>query len=297
MEERNLELDDDGKIRLNKRTIGSIAGEDAIPASEDENEIVLDVPDFDEEGAQQPSEEDAAAKLRAREEERSTRKARAAAMLGEADALFAAGELYAAGEKYLDSAQLDGSGWRAWFGVVRVQTKDFTDFSEIYDCEAAYDKAFRRMGKADRAALAETYVPALGAYADELHEKRTAEEEKDTAFREEHAPAAKQGFSAAVKFFAAAGVAFVACLVAAIVLWCSITAISGSGILIGAIVCTVAAAVAFVFTALAAKRFFLARALVSMCARPGSTDAGARAAALAEEEELVRSIIEHFKKE
>ena len=100
-----------------------------------------------------------------------------------------------------------------------------------------------------------------------------------------------------VKFFAAAGVAFVACLVAAIVLWCSITAISGSGILIGAIVCTVAAAVAFVFTALAAKRLFLARSLVSMCARPGSTDAGARAAALAEEEELVRSIIEDFKKE
>ena len=40
-------------------------------------------------------------------------------------------------------------------------------FSGIYDCEQAYDKAFRRMEAEDRAQLAEKYVPKLEAKAAE----------------------------------------------------------------------------------------------------------------------------------
>ena len=43
MEERNLELDDDGKIKLRKRSEGDVA--EALPEEEGDG-IVLDVPDF-----------------------------------------------------------------------------------------------------------------------------------------------------------------------------------------------------------------------------------------------------------
>lgn len=78
----------------------------------------------------------------------------------------------APGEKYLDSAALYGANWRPWFGVVRVQTKDFTDFAGIYDCENAYERAFKRMPKAEREALAEKYVPSLTVRAEECGRAR-----------------------------------------------------------------------------------------------------------------------------
>ena len=291
MEERNLELAAGGKIKLKKRNEQTVAEIE----SESGDEIVLDVPDFKGFEGEEPSvEEKTVQTLHAREEERAGRKGRAERLLAEADALYEAGDRYAAGEKYVDSAMQDRANWRAWFGVVRVQTKDLTDFSEIYDCETAYNAAFRFMPREERLALAERYVPRLTEQADALHEKSAEAEAEDARLREERAPAAKREFSAAVKFLAAVGVAFVACLAAAIVLWCSITVVSGSGILIGAIVCTVLAAVALVFTALAAKRFILARAAHTGCARPGSTDAGRRAAELTAEEELIRSVAADF---
>ncbi len=291
MEERNLELDDDGKVKLRKRTEEDLAKE----APEAEEEIVLDIPDFEGFQEEEAAEEEKAVQaLHAREAEQEKKKERAARLLGEADKLFEEGDVYAAGEKYLDSAAQNRADWRAWFGVVRVQTKDFTDFSEIYDCEAAYDAAFRRMGKQERAALAERYVPSLQAHAEKLRAESEELFREDARLREERAPAAKKAFSAAVKWFAVSAAALLAFLVAAIVLWCSISAVWDGNYLIGAAVCTGAAVLAVIPAALTARRLAQAGAQRRMCARPGSTEAGKRAEALSEEEELVRSVIEDF---
>lgn len=235
---------------------------------------MLDVPDFKGfEGEEPSAEEKTVQTLHAREEERAGRKGRSERLLAEADALYEAGDRYAAGEKYVDSAMQDRANWRAWFGVVRVQTKDLTDFSEIYDCETAYNAAFRFMPREERLALAERYVPRLTEQADALHEKSAEAEAEDARLREERAPAAKREFSAAVKFLAAVGVAFVACLAAAIVLWCSITVVSGSGILIGAIVCTVLGGCRARFHGAGGKAVYPCARGAYGCARPGSTDA------------------------
>ena len=53
MEERNLELDDDGKIKLRKRNEGDVAVD--LP-EEDDDGIVLDVPDL--KGFEEEKEED-----------------------------------------------------------------------------------------------------------------------------------------------------------------------------------------------------------------------------------------------
>ena len=293
MEERDLELDDDGKIKLKKTAEGEALAEE----TDSGDEIVLNVPDFSGFSEEEPSAEvQAEQTLRAREEERDKRRERAEALLAEAEALLAKGEYDAAGEKFLDSAALYGADWRPWFGVVRVQTKELTDFSEIYDCEQAYDKALRRMSREDRAALAAKYAPGIDAQADALREESERAAREDARLREERLPAAKREFAASVKRFIGAGASLLLCLAIAVVLWCSITAVAGSGILIGAIACTVLAAVFLVFTALATKRFVLARTALSACTVPGKTEEGRHAAALAEEEALLRSVAEDLRK-
>ena len=157
MEERNLELDDDGKIKLRKRSEGDVA--EALPEEEGDG-IVLDVPDFKEFEEEKDDGDDRLVQgSEAWEEELRRRKAESEKVYEAGEALFAAGDYDGAGEKFLDSAALYGANWRPWFGVVRVQTKDFTDFTGIYDCENAYERAFKRMPKAERAKLAEKYVP------------------------------------------------------------------------------------------------------------------------------------------
>lgn len=115
---------------------------------EDDDGIVLDVPDL--KGFEEEKEEDDERLVQgsdAWEAELRRRKAESEKVFGEGEALFAAGDYDGAGEKYLDSAALYGANWRPWFGVVRVQTKDFTDFAGIYDCENAYERAFKRMAE------------------------------------------------------------------------------------------------------------------------------------------------------
>ena len=77
MEERNMELDDDGKIKLKK------TGEDLLadPAPEDAgDDIVIEVPDFEnfrqEDGRVGLSDEELAAKAREKEERAAQKKTR-----------------------------------------------------------------------------------------------------------------------------------------------------------------------------------------------------------------------------
>ena len=132
--------------------------------------------------------------------------------------------------------------------------------------------------------------------SDALREESERAAREDARLREERLPAAKREFAASVKRFIGAGASLLLCLAIAVVLWCSITAVAGSGILIGAIACTVLAAVFLVFTALATKRFVLARTALSACTVPGKTEEGRHAAALAEEEALLRSVAEDLRK-
>ena len=111
MEERNLEMDDDGKIKLRKSS--SVLPEEK---AEEEGEIVIDVPDFEqfksEDNRVGLSEEELAAKAAARERQSLDKKEQAEALFFEAEKLFAEGDADGAGEKYLDSAALYGADWR-----------------------------------------------------------------------------------------------------------------------------------------------------------------------------------------
>ena len=190
MEERNLELDDDGKIRI--RTGGALPQEGE---REEDGEIVIETPAFEGESAEkseQYSEEDYLRRRAAREQEESARRDRARALCEEGEALLADGKYDEAGVCFLDSAALGGSDWRPWFGVVRVHTRDLTDFSQVYDCEQAYDKALRRMSREARAAIAERYVPSLRAQADALAEQSAALSEQDERERTDERRADKK---------------------------------------------------------------------------------------------------------
>lgn len=282
MEERSLELDDDGKIRL-RRT-----GEEAGEVSADD--IVIDIPDY--KGFE---EEEAGARFLAREGER--RRAGAQAMLAEADELFAAGDLLGAGEKYLDCAALDRADWRPWFGVVRVQTKDFTEFTGIYDCEQAYDKAFRRMKAEDKQALAEKYVPELSRKADECGRLSEEYNKQDVARRESERAGIVADFYKQMRLLIVFGVLFAAFLIAAISLAPFVRSVPNNSILIPCILCFVAALALFVAVCAFLKRFLTANHRRSQNLRAGTTDAGDKARQYAETEELIRSIIDDMTKE
>lgn len=295
MEERNLELDDDGKIRLKKNR------EDFITAEEKDGEdgaIVIEVPDFKDFRAEENrvglSDEELAAKAKEREEKTAERKSGAEKLLEEADALFEAGDLDGAGEKYLDSASEYGADWRPWFGVVRVQTKDFTDFSEIYDCEKAYDRAFRRMSKEERAALAEKYVPSMERIVQETAQESEKLFEKDKAEREASRGGLEKEYKTRLKTAIVFAALFVIFAVACGVLASFISAVPGMQILVPSIVCGVAALILLFIAAAALKKFVSSYRALSANAREGTTEAGKKASELSSYAELVRSVIDDF---
>lgn len=296
MEERNLELDDDGKIKIRKNA-------EAVPAPEEESaegEIVIDVPDFEgfreEQEGGLTSDAELARRSEERERERAEKKQLAERTYEEAEKLFAAGDLDGAGEKFLDSASLYGGDWRAWFGVVRVQTKDLTDFSGIYDCEQAYDKAFRRMTAEDRHALAEKYAERLKARAAELEKERESYSAEDDALREKERPAVLAACKKAILLFTCFLVAFAACIAAGSVFSGLVYDYEGNTFLILTILCFALALGLFVAVVAFGKRLVVTRIERSKNLRAGTTSAGEKARICAEEEELILSIVEDMTK-
>lgn len=295
MEERNLDLDDNGKIRLRKNA-GVLPAEEGSP-----DEIIVDIPDFPSLEGEEPEEAAFVAPAPADAEagyaaEREDRRARARRLYEEAEELYASGDLDAAGEKYLDSGALYGADWRPWFGVVRVQTRDFTDFSAIYDCQQAYDKALRRMKPEERAAIAACYVPRLEQTADECAVRQEQLSAEDERIRAEARPAVRREYRVALRLFAAVLLLFAAFAVAGGVLAGLINLVPGLQILIPAVVCLAVALVLLVVLAVCTNRFVRARIAKSRNARAGSTPQGEEARICAEAEEIVRSIIEDFTK-
>ena len=308
MEERNLDLNDDGKIRLRK--YGEGAPEGGAPGEGSPDEIIVDVPDFPSADPFAEGEEDelareegvraahaADAQMRAAyEAEREGRRLRARRLYDEAERLYAAGDLDAAGEKYLDSGALYGADWRPWFGVVRVQTRDFTDFSAIYDCQQAYDKALRRMKPEERAAIAACYVPRLEQTADECAVRQEQLSAEDERIRAEARPAVLREYKLSRLLFAAFAALFLLFAVAGGVLAMFINAVQGWQILIPAVICLAVALVLLVVLAVCTRRFVRARGAKVRNARAGSTPQGEEARICAETEEIVRSVIEDFTK-
>lgn len=277
MEERSLELDDDGKIRL-RRT-----GEEAGEVSADD--IVIDIPDY--KGFE---EEEAGARFLAREGER--RRAGAQAMLAEADELFAAGDLLGAGEKYLDCAALDRADWQPWFGVVRVHTKDLTDFSGFGECSRAFEKAVRRMGEAGRKEVAARYGEQLSLRAEECGMRARAQAAADEEKRAAERPQVMRAYGRALRSFAVVAALFLAFAVASAVLFPLIDAVPGYQVLIAAVVCGAAALVLLVAAAALGRRFWRAFSAKRRNERAGSTPEGRLARLLAEEEECIRMVLE-----
>ncbi len=293
MEERNLELDDDGKIKLKKAGF-------AAEEEETGEDLVIEVPDFDkfaqDDGRVGLSDEALAAKAEAREALAARKRAQAEALLREGDELFAAGDLTGAGEKYLDSGAAYAADWRPWLGVVRVQTRDFTDFSEIYDCERAYERALRLMPKEERAALAQKYAPLLEGQAAAAEEEAAELTQKDISAREEARPALEREHKSALICMIVFLALFAASAVAGGVLACFISAVRGAGVLIAAIVLAAAAFVLLFMSAWAVKCFISARLSLIRNRRGGTSEFGKRAAQRLEESEIIRSVIEDLQK-
>ena len=296
MEERNLELDDDGKIKLKKNREDFLS---ETPSGEGDD-IVIEVPDFEafreEDGRVGLSDEELAAKAKEREERAATKKETAEKLLEEADALFEAGDFVGAGEKYLDSAAEYAADWRPWFGVVRVQTRDFTDFSAIDDCSQAYDKALRRMKPEERAAIAACYVPRLEQTADECAVRQEQLSAEDERIRAEARPAVLREYKLSRLLFAAFAALFLLFAVAGGVLAMFINAVQGWQILIPAVICLAVALVLLVVLAVCTRRFVRARGAKVRNARAGSTPQGEEARICAETEEIALSIIEDLTK-
>ncbi len=295
MEERNLDLDDNGKIRLRKNA-GVLPAEEGSP-----DEIIVDIPDFPSLEGEEPEEAAFVAPAPADAEagyaaEREDRRARARRLYEEAEELYASGDLDAAGEKYLDSGALYGADWRPWFGVVRVQTRDFTDFSAIYDCQQAYDKALRRMKPEERAAIAARYVPALERRAEDYAVRQERLNAEDERIRAEARPGILREYRLSLRLFAAFLLLFAMFAVAGGVLAGLINLVPGWQILIPAVLCLAVALVLLVVLAVCTNRFVRARIAKTRNARAGSTPEGEEARICAEAEEIVRSIIEDFTK-
>lgn len=294
MEERNLELDDDGKIKLRKRNEGDVAED--LPEEEGDG-IVLDVPDFKEfEEENTGNEERLVQGSEAWEAELRRRKAESEKTFEAGEALFAAGDYDGAGEKFLDSAALYGANWRPWFGVVRVQTRDFTDFAGVYDCENAYERAFKRMPKAEREKLAEKYVPSLTARAEECGREKDRCTAEDVQEREGARESIERAYAGARKALIVAAVIFAVFLAAGCILAPFVNTVPDVRYLVPCIVCFALAVAAAAYLAVRLRLFIPARTALSRNRRAGTTAAGERARVFAEEEELIRSIIEDFKK-
>ena len=281
MEERNLELDDDGKIKLRKRNEGDVAVD--LP-EEDDDGIVLDVPDL--KGFEEEKEEDDERLVQgsdAWEAELRRRKAESEKVFGEGEALFAAGDYDGAGEKYLDSAALYGANWRPWFGVVR-------------DCENAYERAFKRMPKAEREALAEKYVPSLTVRAEECGRAREKFTAEDVQQREGARESIERAYVGARKVLIIAVAVFAVFLAAGCILAPFVNTVPDVRFLVPCIVCFALAVASAAYLAVVLRRFVSARKSLTRNRRAGTTAAGEQARIYAEEEELIRSIIEDFTK-
>ena len=293
MEERNLEFDDDGKIKVRKA-----GGLEESQASED-GEIVIEVPDLGEqaEGASGiATEEELARRSLEQEKRREKRREEAEALYREGEALFAAGDLDGAGEKFLDSAALYGADWRPWFGVVRVQTRDFTEFGGIYECEQAYDKAFRRMTKEDRAQLAEKYGKRLEEKANECAQASERLNAQDAQEREELRPYVQSVYEKSLRRLIVSVILLAIFTASACAMAPFVRSVPDYSILIPCIVCAVVA-VALLVVAIAFLRLFILAGLSrSANLRAGTTAAGDAARASAETEELIRSIIDDLQK-
>lgn len=297
MEERNLELDDDGKIKLkkNREDFLSDAAEDAG------DDIVIEVPDFEafreEDNKVGLSAEELAEKAKEREALAEERKSTAEKLLEEADKLFDAGDLDGAGEKYLDSAAEYAADWRPWFGVVRVETKDLTDFKNIYDCQKAYERALRRMSGQERKSIAERYVPSMERIVSESAAQAEALEKQDDAERAAARGAVRSEYKARTRNFVIFGALFALFAIAGGVLASFISSVRGMQILIPAVICIAAAVVLLFCTAWSLRKFIYAGSAQAANGRAGTTQAGKESAKLREYAELVQSIIDDFTKE
>ena len=292
MEERNMQLDDDGKIKIRK------SGE-VLPETESTgDEIVLDVPDFEEFKEEDTSVglsgDELAEKNELYEKYQAEKKVEADKIFEQAEELFAQGDLEGAGEKYLDSVAMHGGNWRAWFGIVRVQTKDLTEFEGIYDCQNAYNRAIKKAGVEGKAELKERYGAQLEKKIFENDERATQLEKVDTEYRASKKDGLVERLKNTKRPLAISLLACIVVLIAGIVLTSLINTVSGIQILVPAIIVDVLAGILAVVTLVFLRNFNLARMAYNKNESNLSTAEGREANELRAESELLQSILDDF---
>ena len=292
MEERNMQLDDDGKIKIRK------SGE-VLPETESTgDEIVLDVPDFEEFKEEDTSVglsgDELAEKNELYEKYQAEKKVEADKIFEQAEELFAQGDLEGAGEKYLDSVAMHGGNWRAWFGIVRVQTKDLTEFEGIYDCQNAYNRAIKKAGAEGKAELKERYGASLEKKIFENDERATQLEKVDTEYRASKKDGLVERLKNTKRPLAISLLACIVVLIAGIVLTSIINTVSGIQILVPAIIVDVLAGILAVVTLVFLRNFNLARMAYNKNESNLSTAEGREANELRAENELLQSILDDF---
>lgn len=292
MEERNMQLDDDGKIKIRK------SGE-VLPETESTgDEIVLDVPDFEEFKEEDTSVglsgDELAEKNELYEKYQAEKKVEADKIFEQAEQLFAQGDLEGAGEKYLDSVAMHGGNWRAWFGIVRVQTKDLTEFEGIYDCQNAYNRAIKKAGVEGKAELKEKYGASLEKKIFENDERATQLEKVDTEYRASKKDGLVERLKNTKRPLAISLLACIVVLIAGIVLTSLINTVSGIQILVPAIIVDVLAGILAVVTLVFLRNFNLARMAYNKNESNLSTAEGREANELRAENELLQSILDDF---
>jgi len=292
MEERNMQLDDDGKIKIRK------SGE-VLPETESTgDEIVLDVPDFEEFKEEDTSVglsgDELAEKNELYEKYQAEKKVEADKIFEQAEELFAQGDLEGAGEKYLDSVAMHGGNWRAWFGIVRVQTKDLTEFEGIYDCQNAYNRAIKKAGVEGKAELKERYGASLEKKIFENDERATQLEKVDTEYRASKKDGLVERLKNTKRPLAISLLACIVVLIAGIVLTSLINTVSGIQILVPAIIVDVLAGILAVVTLVFLRNFNLARMAYNKNESNLSTAEGREANELRAESELLQSILDDF---
>lgn len=292
MEERNMQLDDDGKIKIRK------SGE-VLPETESTgDEIVLDVPDFEEFKEEDTSVglsgDELAEKNELYEKYQAEKKVEADKIFEQAEELFAQGDLEGAGEKYLDSVAMHGGNWRAWFGIVRVQTKDLTEFEGIYDCQNAYNRAIKKAGVEGKAELKERYGASLEKKIFENDERATQLEKVDTEYRASKKDGLVERLKNTKRPLAISLLACIVVLIAGIVLTSLINTVSGIQILVPAIIVDVLAGILAVVTLVFLRNFNLARMAYNKNESNLSTAEGREANELRAENELLQSILDDF---
>lgn len=293
MEERNMQLDDDGKIRVKK------SGE-ILPEGEDTgDEIVLDVPDFaefkEENGEVGLSDEELAERNEAYEQYQAEKKEKADKIFKEAEELFESGDLEGAGEKYLDSVALYGGNWRAWWGIVRVQTNDLTEFGGIYDCQNAYNRAIDRAGKEGKAELTTRYGEKLSSKISDNAERAEELEKIDENYRASRKDGLLENLKNKKRPLVISLILCIAVLIAGIVLTSLVNTVSGIQILVPAIIVDVLAVVLAFVTLVFTRNFNSARMAYHKNESNLSTAEGKEAAKLRVENELIESVLEDFK--